>query len=79
MKIFLAGATGVLGGQLMPLLVAGGHDVVGTTRSSDKADALRAAGAEPVVLDLLDGPAVLEAVLRTNPDVVVHQATALAS
>jgi 2-alkyl-3-oxoalkanoate reductase len=78
MKIFLAGATGALGRQLVPMLVAAGHDVVGTTRSSGKAEALRAAGAEPVVLDLLDEAAVLEAVLRAEPEVVVHQATALA-
>ena len=79
MKIFLAGATGALGTQLVPLLVSSGHAVVGTTRSPDKADALRAAGAEPVVLDVLDESAVLEAVLRVEPEVVVHQATALSS
>ena len=79
MKIFLAGATGALGTQLVPLLVSSGHDVVGTTRSPDKAEALRAAGAEPVVLDVLDDRAVLEAVLRAEPEVIVHEATALAS
>jgi 2-alkyl-3-oxoalkanoate reductase len=52
---------------------------VGTTRSPDKVEALRAAGAEPVVLDVLDGRAVLDAVLRADPEVVVHQATALAA
>jgi 2-alkyl-3-oxoalkanoate reductase len=79
MKIFLAGATGALGRQLVPLLVSSGHDVVGTTRSPDKAGGLRALGAEPVVLDVLDEDAVLEVVLRAGPEVVVHQATALAS
>jgi nucleoside-diphosphate-sugar epimerase len=77
MKIFLAGATGALGRQLVPQLVAAGHEVVGTTRSPAKVEALRAAGAEPVVLDVLDEEAVLEAVLRAEPEVVVHQASAL--
>jgi nucleoside-diphosphate-sugar epimerase len=79
MKIFLAGATGAVGKQLVPLLASTGHEVVGTTRSADRAETLRAAGAEPVVLDLLDGRAVTEAVLRAEPDVIVHQATALSS
>ena len=79
MKIFLAGATGALGRQLVPLLVAAGHQVVGTTRSPAKVETLRAAGAEAVVLDVLDEAAVLEAVLRAEPEVIVHQATALAS
>jgi nucleoside-diphosphate-sugar epimerase len=77
MRIFLAGATGAVGKRLVPLLVAGGHEVVGTTRSAGKADDLRAAGAEPVVLDVLDRAAVREAVLGAAPDVIVHQATAL--
>jgi uncharacterized protein YbjT (DUF2867 family) len=54
MKIFVAGATGALGRRLVPLLVANGHTVVGTTRTPGKAEALRAAGATPVVLDALD-------------------------
>ena len=53
-KIFLAGASGVIGRRLMPLLRAAGHEVVGTTRSADKAEALRALGAEPVVVDVFD-------------------------
>jgi nucleoside-diphosphate-sugar epimerase len=78
MKIFVAGATGALGRRLVPLLVSNGHTVVGTTRASSKAEALRAAGATPVVLDALDRDAVINALTRAEPDVVVHQLTALA-
>jgi nucleoside-diphosphate-sugar epimerase len=78
MRIFLAGATGALGSRLVPLLVEGGHQVVGMTRSSGKAEGLRAAGAEPVVADGLDRDAVLLAVRQARPEVVVHQLTALA-
>jgi nucleoside-diphosphate-sugar epimerase len=78
MKIFLAGATGAVGKRLVPLLVAHGHDVAGTTRSPAKAEDLRAAGAQPVVLDVLDSAAVMAAVGRAAPDVVIHQSTALA-
>jgi nucleoside-diphosphate-sugar epimerase len=78
MKIFVAGATGALGRRLVPLLVSNGHTVVGTTHTSDKADALRAVGAAPVVLDALDRDAVIDALTRAEPEVVVHQLTALA-
>jgi 2-alkyl-3-oxoalkanoate reductase len=77
MKIFLAGATGVIGRRLVPLLVERGHEVVGTTRSEAKGADLRAAGATPVELDLLDERNVLDAVTEARPEVVVHQATAL--
>lgn len=77
MRIFLAGASGALGRQLVPALHAAGHDVVGTTRGAAKADELRAAGAEPVVLDALDPAAVHEAVTAARPDVVMHQLTAI--
>jgi nucleoside-diphosphate-sugar epimerase len=76
LRIFLAGATGTLGRRLVPQLVARGHHVTGTTRS--RADELRALGAEPVVVDPLDAAAVRDAVARAEPDVVVHQLTALA-
>lgn len=79
MRIFLAGATGVLGRRLVPALRAAGHEVTGTTRGSDKADQLRAAGAEPVVLDPLDRAAVVAAVAAAKPAVVMHQLTALAN
>jgi nucleoside-diphosphate-sugar epimerase len=79
MRIFVAGATGAIGKQLVPRLVDRGHDVVGTTTSPQKADALRELRAEPVVLDLLDAEAVGRAVSEAAPDVVVHEATALAA
>jgi nucleoside-diphosphate-sugar epimerase len=77
LRIFIAGASGTLGRRLVAQLVARGHHVTGTTRS--RADALRALGAEPVVVDPLDADALREAVVRAEPDVVVHQLTALAS
>ncbi|MGH3023938.1 MAG: NAD-dependent epimerase/dehydratase family protein [Gaiellaceae bacterium] len=78
MRVFVAGATGALGTRLVPQLVERGHEVVGTSRSAEKADRLRALGAEPVALDLLDAGAVREAVAAARPDAIVHQATALA-
>jgi 2-alkyl-3-oxoalkanoate reductase len=77
MRIFVAGAGGVVGARLVPMLIAGGHDVVAMTRSLGKSDALRAAGAEPAVADGLDRDAVMQAVMRAEPEVVVHQMTAL--
>jgi nucleoside-diphosphate-sugar epimerase len=78
MNIFLAGAGGAVGRSLIPLLRTHGHTVTGTTRSPEKAEALRALGAEPVVLDGLDRAAVLGAVAAARPDAIVHQMTALA-
>jgi nucleoside-diphosphate-sugar epimerase len=78
MRIFLAGATGALGRRLVPRLVAAGHEVVGTTRTEAKTGRLRELGAEPVVLDVLDEAATGEALSRARPEVVVHEATALA-
>jgi nucleoside-diphosphate-sugar epimerase len=77
MKIFVAGATGVLGRSLVPMLVAEGHEVTGMTRSPEKVAALRTAGAEPVVADALDAQALRAAVLAARPEVVVHALTAL--
>jgi nucleoside-diphosphate-sugar epimerase len=78
MKIFLAGATGVIGKRLVPLLIRHGHQVVAMTRSSEKAEGLRAAGAEPVVVaDALDRAAVMAAVQAARPEAVIHQMTAL--
>jgi 2-alkyl-3-oxoalkanoate reductase len=76
-RVFLAGATGAIGTQLLPLLLADGHRVTGMTRSPHKADALRAAGAEPVVADGLDAQAVRDAVMSAHPDAVIHQLTAI--
>jgi nucleoside-diphosphate-sugar epimerase len=77
MKIFVAGATGALGARLVPMLVDGGHDVVAMTRSPRKADGLRALGAQPAVADGLDRGSVMQAVMRAEPEVVIHQMTAL--
>src|SRR6266545_3131 len=78
MRVFVAGATGAIGTRLVPQLVERGHEVIGTSRSTDKAERLRAQGAEPVVVDLLDAGAVQEAVAAARPDAIVHQGTALA-
>jgi nucleoside-diphosphate-sugar epimerase len=77
MKIFLAGATGAVGQALVPLLTSHGHTVTGTTRSPAKVEALRALGAEPVVVDGLDRDGVRAAVAAARPDAIVHQMTAL--
>jgi nucleoside-diphosphate-sugar epimerase len=79
MRVFVAGATGAIGRWLLPRLVQAGHNVVGMTRSAEKAEALRAACAEPVVADALNRAAVVRAVATTAPDIVVHELTALAS
>jgi nucleoside-diphosphate-sugar epimerase len=77
MKVFVAGATGVLGRNLVPQLVARGHEVVGMTRSASKQDLVRSLGARPVVADALDPDAVARAVASAEPEVIVHQLTAL--
>jgi nucleoside-diphosphate-sugar epimerase len=77
MKVLLAGATGALGRQLVPKLVANGHEVVGMTRSAAKVDAVRAMGATPVVADALDPDQVASAVAEAEPEAIVHQLTAL--
>lgn len=78
MRVFLAGAGGVIGRRLTPLLVKMGHQVVGTTRAAEKADAIRAMGAEPVVVDVFDAEALKRAVAAAKPDAVIHQLTDLA-
>lgn len=77
MRVFLAGATGALGRHLVPALVAAGHDVTGTTRSASSVGGLKAAGAAAAVVDGLDRDATLSAVTAAQPDVVIHQLTAL--
>jgi nucleoside-diphosphate-sugar epimerase len=77
MKVFVAGATGVLGRALVPQLVARGHDVVGMTRSASKQDLVRSLGARAVVADALDPDAVAQAVASAEPEVIVHELTAL--
>jgi nucleoside-diphosphate-sugar epimerase len=78
MRVFVAGATGAIGRQLVPRLVAAGHEVHGMTRSESKRAMLSELGAVPVVADALDAEQVAEAVRRARPDVIVHQLTALA-
>lgn len=77
MHVFLAGATGVVGRRIVPLLVAAGHQVTGTTRRAEKADLLRSLGAAPVVVDAYDRDAVSAAVATARPDVVMDQLTDL--
>jgi nucleoside-diphosphate-sugar epimerase len=77
MRVFVTGATGALGRHLIPGLVAAGHDVTATTRTQGKATLLRAAGAEPVVVDGLDREAVIAAVRAAAPEAIVHEMTAL--
>jgi nucleoside-diphosphate-sugar epimerase len=77
MRVFVAGATGAVGKRLVPLLIEQGHDVVGMTRSAEKAEWLRKLGAEAAVADGLDPAAVQEAVERAEPEAVIHQMTAL--
>lgn len=79
MRIFVAGGTGAIGRKLIPLLIAGGHQVVASTTHPDKFEHLRALGADPVVMNGLDKNVVMEVVQAAHPDAVVHQMTALAS
>jgi nucleoside-diphosphate-sugar epimerase len=78
MKVFVAGASGALGSRLVPQLIERGHEVIGTSRSASNIARVRALGADAVTLDLLDASAVRRVVLETQPDAIVHQATALA-
>jgi 2-alkyl-3-oxoalkanoate reductase len=77
-RVLVVGASGAIGTRLVPQLIERGHEVIGTCRAPANAGRLRALGAEPVTLDLLDAPAARRAVLETAPDAIVHQATALA-
>src|SRR5919107_2327602 len=77
MKVLVAGATGAIGKQLVPRLVAAGHEVHGMTRTESKRPLLAELGAVPVVADALDAGQVAEAVGRAQPDVIVHQLTAI--
>ena len=79
MRVFVAGGSGAVGRQLIPTLVAEGHAVVATTRSSTKLATIRAWGAEAVVMDGLDPASVEAAVTGARPEAIVHQMTALAT
>jgi 2-alkyl-3-oxoalkanoate reductase len=77
-RVFVAGASGAIGTRLVPQLIDRGHEVIGTFRSPGNGERVRALGAEPIALDLLDASAVRKAVFETGPEAIVHQATALA-
>src|SRR5918997_4505565 len=79
MRVFVAGASGAIGTRLVPQLIDRGHEVIGTYKTPGNGERLRALGAEPVALDLLDASAVRAAVLAAEPAAIVHQATALAN
>jgi nucleoside-diphosphate-sugar epimerase len=79
MRIFLAGATGVIGRRVVPRLVAAGHQVIALTRKPDRTATLRALGAQPVVADVRDRAAIATAVRAAAPDLVMHQLTDLAA
>jgi NAD(P)-dependent dehydrogenase (short-subunit alcohol dehydrogenase family) len=76
-RVFLAGASGVIGIRLLPLLVEQGHVVAAMTRSSEKAEQLHGLGGEPVVGDVFDADRLTESVTRFRPDAVMHQVTDL--
>jgi nucleoside-diphosphate-sugar epimerase len=77
MKIFVAGATGALGRQLVPMLVSDGHEVTGMTRTPAKQDLISGMGARPAVADALDPEAVAQAVAQAEPEAVIHELTAI--
>jgi nucleoside-diphosphate-sugar epimerase len=77
MKVFVAGASGAIGRPLLPRLIAAGHQVTGMTRSEERAEAIRASGAEAAVCDVYDAEALAGAVAAAEPEVVVHLLTAL--
>jgi len=77
MKIFVAGATGVVGRLLLPKLTAAGHEVTGMTRNVESTELVRTLGAEPLVLDIFNREAVISAMMDIRPDVIIHQLTSL--
>jgi nucleoside-diphosphate-sugar epimerase len=77
MRIFLAGASGVIGRLLLPMLLAAGHSVTGITRSAAKTPAIEAAGARAVVVDVFDAAALAAAVAAARPELIIHQLTDL--
>jgi len=77
MKVFVAGATGAIGKQLVPMLIESGHEVTGMTRSRARAQAIESMGARPAVADALDPEAVAQAVAEAEPEVVIHELTSI--
>src|SRR5262245_42773277 len=79
MRVFVTGATGAIGTRLVPHLIEAGHEVTGTYNSPASAERLRALGGTPVKVDLVDARAVRKAVLESEPEAIVHEATALSN
>src|ERR1700736_2364077 len=77
MRVFLAGASGGIGQRVLGLLVEAGHQVTGSTRSAERAEEIRARGAEAAVCDALDAKALRAAVLAARPEAVIHELTNL--
>jgi nucleoside-diphosphate-sugar epimerase len=77
MRIYFAGASGVIGSHLVPLLLAAGHTVGAMTRTAEKANRLAAIGAEPIVCDVFDRQALTSAVRSFSPDLLLHELTDL--
>jgi nucleoside-diphosphate-sugar epimerase len=77
MRVFVVGASGAIGRRLIPQLADRGHEIFGAFKSPENTERVRALGAKPVVLDLLDAVAVRKAVLETKPEAIIHEATAL--
>jgi nucleoside-diphosphate-sugar epimerase len=77
MKIFIAGATGVIGRQLLPRLTRAGHEVTAITRSQNRVAQIRADGARPVVVDVFDRDQLTQAVVAAGPEIMIHQLTNL--
>src|SRR5262249_27128711 len=77
MRVFVAGATGAIGKQLLPMLGEQGHEVTGLTRTAAKQDLIRGLGARPAVADALDPEAVAPVVAEAEPDVLIHELTAI--
>lgn len=78
MRIFLAGAAGTIGRQLVPILLDAGHDITGTTRSTDRGKWLESLGVMPAIVDAYDADAPRTVMVDARPDVVIHQLTDLA-
>jgi 2-alkyl-3-oxoalkanoate reductase len=78
MRVFVAGATGAVGRELVPALKAAGHSVAGLTRSDAKAEMIKRAGALPIVADVFDAPSIRQALISFEPEIVIHEMTGLA-
>jgi nucleoside-diphosphate-sugar epimerase len=77
MRVFVAGASGAVGRELVPALISAGHAVAGLTRSPERAKAIKGAGALPIVADVFDAPAIRQAFDSFQPEIVIHELTGL--